>query len=107
MKLLIFLVIFLLFAQIALALEIRVGNVTIRIPKVTINTTNIPVLKFNETPSGTMDIFKRFGISDIVKETLKRMYLNIREALIKSIKESLENMPELVDVMVRNSTIKL
>ena len=107
MKLLIILVVFLIFAQAALALEIRLGNLTIRIPKITINTTNVPVIKLNNTPSSTVDFFERLGISDVVKETLNKIYLSIREAIVKSIKESLERMPELLDAMVRNSTIEL
>ena len=107
MKLLIILVVFLLFAQTALALDIKVGNLTISIPKITINTTKAPVLKFNNTPSSTTDFFERLGVSDVVKETLNRFYMNIRDAIIKSIKESIERMPELVNAMVRNSTIEL
>lgn len=104
MKLVLVLVMFLLSVSPVLAATIRVGNLTIILPNITINTTKLPVMRLNQTQTvDVLGILDRLGVSDLLKDTLSQLFQSVREALARSIVKSIEMLPDLIQVMVRGN----
>ncbi|MFH0928899.1 MAG: hypothetical protein V1818_00920 [Candidatus Aenigmatarchaeota archaeon] len=107
MKMLIMAAIFLLSVTPVLAVNITVGNLTIMIPKIAINATNMPNITLNQTVRiDVLKLMQDFGVSDMLNQQLVIFYDVFKDVLKLSIAKSLEMLPDLVSVMTNTYSEK-
>lgn len=100
MKMLIIAAIFLLSITPVLAVNITISNLTIMIPKLTINATNMPNITFNQTVRiDVLKLMQDLRVSDMLNQQLNSVYSIFKDVLKLSIAKSLEMLPDLVSVM--------
>jgi len=97
MKIFLIFMVFLLSIQIALAQNITWGNITIRIPNITVPRLPNVTITWNETERvDVLELLKSIKIPELIKERLKRLYEIVINAVAETIGKTLMDVARLL-----------